>query len=52
MEATMSNRLDTITGNNKRNRVRDLAFAAFIAIAAALAVTSSLTADHTPVTQR
>ena len=48
----MSTRLDTISHNNKRNRVRDLAFAAFIALAAALAVTSSLTVDHTSITQR
>lgn len=44
MEATM-NRLDTITHNNKRNRLRDVLFAAFVALAAALAVTA-MAEDH------
>ena len=36
----MSTRLDTISHNNKRNRVRDVMFACFIMLAAALAITA------------
>jgi hypothetical protein len=46
MEATM-NRLDTITLNNKRNRLRDVVFACFVTLAAALAVTA-MAEDHGP----
>lgn len=47
------NRLETITHNNKRNRIRDLVFACFIALAAALAVTTVTNAgDKSPITQR
>lgn len=35
------NRLSTITHNNRRNRLRDLVFAAFITLAAALAITAA-----------
>ncbi len=46
------NRLGTITENNKRNRLRDLFFASFVALAAALAVTA-MTEDYgTQLTQR
>lgn len=47
------NRLSTISHNNKRNRLRDLVFAAFIALAAAVGVTAaaeSYATDH--ITQR
>jgi hypothetical protein len=42
------NRLSTITENNKRNRLRDLIFATFIALAAAVGVTAAAEsyADH------
>lgn len=47
------NRLETISHNNKRNRVRDVLFAGFIALAAALAVTTVTNAgDKSPITQR
>lgn len=37
----MTTRLETITENNKRNRLRDVVFAAFVMLAAALAVTAA-----------
>lgn len=46
------NRLGTITQNNKRNRVRDLIFAAFIALSAAIAVTALAEDLTTQLTQR
>jgi hypothetical protein len=46
------NRLGTITHNNKRNRVRDLVFAAFIALSAAIAVTAMAEDFATQLTQR
>jgi len=46
------NRLGTITENNKRNRLRDLFFAAFVALAAALAVTAMAEDYATQLTQR
>jgi cell division septal protein FtsQ len=52
METTM-NRLQTITQNNKRNRVRDVVFACFIMLAAVLAVSTVTNAgSSTPITQR
>jgi hypothetical protein len=52
METTM-NRLETITHNNKRNRVRDVMFACFVALAAALAITTVTNAlDVTSIVQR
>ena len=49
----MSNRLETISDNNKRNRVRDAFFACFIALAAALAITAMTTSDAAaPISQR
>ncbi len=35
------NRLSTISDNNKRNRLRDLVFATFIALAAAVGITAA-----------
>jgi hypothetical protein len=53
MEAIMSNRLETISNNNKRNRVRDALFACFIALAAALAVTAMTNVNGAaPISQR
>lgn len=54
MEATM-NRLETITVSNKRNRLRDVVFACFVALAAALAITAMAedpAANVTAKTQR
>ena len=49
----MSTRLDTISHNNKRNRVRDALFACFIALAAALAVTAMTSSNGAaPISQR
>jgi hypothetical protein len=53
MEAVMSPRLETISDNNKRNRLRDALFACFIALAAALAVTTmTSTSGVAPISQR
>jgi hypothetical protein len=52
MEATMNTRLDTITENNKRNRLRDVAFAAFVMLAAALAVTAAAESYATQIVLR
>ncbi len=46
------NRLSTISHNNKRNRLRDLMFAAFVALAAALAMTAMVEDFATQITQR
>lgn len=46
------NRLSTISDNNKRNRLRDLVFATFVALAAALAVTAMAEDYATQITQR
>ena len=54
METTMTRtRLETISDNNKRNRVRDVMFACFVALAAALAITTVANAiDTTDIAQR
>lgn len=36
----MTNRLDTIASRQRRSRTRDLAFAAFVALAAVVSVTT------------
>ncbi len=46
------NRLGTITANNKRNRLRDLFFACFVALAATLAITAMAEDYATQLTQR
>jgi hypothetical protein len=48
----MTTRLETITENNKRNRLRDVVFAAFVMIAAALAVTATAESYSTQIVLR
>ena len=45
-------RLDTISDNNKRNRVRDIVFASFIALIAAIAVVTIQHDYRTSTAQR
>jgi hypothetical protein len=42
----MSNRLQTIATRQRSTRLRDMVFAAFVALAATIAVTSVSTAAH------
>jgi len=46
------NRLAIITTNNKRNRLRDVIFATFIALTAAIAVTAMAEDYATQITRR
>lgn len=46
------NRLVTIKHNNQRNRLRDLVFATFVALAAAIAVTAMAEDYASQITQR
>ncbi|MBA2539217.1 MAG: hypothetical protein H0V17_06250 [Deltaproteobacteria bacterium] len=48
----MNTRLVTITENNKRNRLRDVLFAAFVMLATALAVTAMAEDYATQIVRR
>jgi hypothetical protein len=51
-EQAVMNRLETIADRQRKNRVRDIVFAAFVVLAAAIGVASVSTATTTHVAQR